>query len=57
MSRKGYRLIFASHSSTGSPSGFSRDNLGLHVRESVCAKNQNFTVNPAAAAMVHGGNR
>ena len=57
MSPKSYRLIFASHSSTGLPSGCSKDNLGLHVGESVCDEYQNFTVSPAAVAMVHGESR
>ena len=61
---KKFRLIFASHSSTGSPSGFRKDGTKLNAAESVCDKYQNFTfnnhqiftVNPAAAVMVHGKN-
>ena len=56
MSPKHSRLIFASHSSTGSPSSFSKDNLDLHVGESVCDKYQNFTDSPAAVAMAHREN-
>ena len=53
MSLKGYRLIFASHSATGSPSGFSK---GLYIGESVSDKFQTFTVNPGAVAMAHQEN-
>ena len=56
MSPKLYRLTFARHSSTSLPSGFSKDNLGLQVEESVCDKYQNFTVNKASGAMAHGEN-
>ena len=52
-----YRLIFASHSSTGLPSGFSKYNIVLHVGESVCDKYQNFSVNLVSASMVHRENR
>ena len=51
-----HRLIFASDSSTGSPSGFSKDNLGLYIGESVSDKYQTFTVNPAALVMGHREN-
>ena len=51
-----YRLISASHSSTGSPSGLSNDYLGLYARESVCDEYQTFTVNSASVAMVYGEN-
>ena len=57
MSLKSYGLTFASHSCTDSYSGFSKDNLGLHVGESFCDKYQDFTINPATAAMKHGENR
>ena len=57
MSPKSYRVILASHSSSGSPTGFSRDNLGLYLRESVCDKYQNFTVEPTVVAMAYGENR
>ena len=57
MNPKSYRPIFASDTFTGSPSGFSKDNLGLHVGESVCNKYQTFTAYPVAVAMVHGENR
>ena len=56
MCRKGCRLIFASHSSTGSPSGFSKDNLGLYIGESVSDKYQTFTIDPGAVAMAHREN-
>ena len=49
---KNYITNLAGHSSTAS--GFSRDNPSTHVRESICANYQNFTVNPAAVAMAHG---
>ena len=54
MSPERYRLIFASHSSTSSHSGFRKDNIGLHVRESVCDKHQNFIIISAFVAMTHG---
>ena len=50
---KSSRVIFASHCSTGSPSGFSKDNLGPYEGESICDKYQIFTVNPAAVAMTN----
>ena len=42
---KKYGLIFASQSSTGSPSSFSNSNLGQCAGKSVCDKNQNTTNN------------
>ena len=53
MSPKSYRLIFASHSSIGSPSGFGKDKLGLYVRKSITST-KIFPVTQAAVAMVHG---
>ena len=44
MSPKPYRLIFASDSSTGCPSGFSKGNLRLYVGESVCDTNRSLTI-------------
>ena len=35
---------FASHSSTSSPSGFSKGNFGLYAGESVCERNQSLTI-------------
>ena len=35
MSPKTYRLIYASDSSTASPSGFSKGNLGLYEGKSI----------------------
>ena len=57
MSPKGYTLIFTSHSSAVSHLDLSKDNLGLHVGESVCDNYQNFTVSAIAVAMKHGDNR
>ena len=54
MSPKSYTPIFASHRSTCSPSGLSKDKLALYVVESVCHKDIIVTVNQPAAAMVHG---
>ena len=54
MSPKSYRLIFASHGFIGSPSGFNKDNIGVHVGESACGEYQNFTARPATVAMAHG---
>ena len=56
MTPKNYRVIFASHSSTGSPSGFSKGNLGLYVEKSVCNKNQGFNKNTPAVAMAQWEN-
>ena len=50
-------LIVASHSSTGSPSGFSKDNLGPYVGKSVFYKNQRFNKNTLSVAMAQWKNR
>ena len=42
MSPKAYRLIYASHSSTAPPSGFSRGNLGLYEGKSIGDKEPKF---------------
>ena len=54
MNPKSYRLIFTNHSSIGSPSGFSNDNLRLHLQELFYNKYQIFTVILAYVAMAHG---
>ena len=43
MTPRSYGPIFISHISTASSSGFSNDNLDLHLGRFVCAKNQSFT--------------
>ena len=53
MSPKSYGLIFASHSSTASLSGFSKDKLGMYVGKSVCEKNKSFTCDTSVEAMTH----
>ena len=45
MSPKNYRLVFASHSSIGSPSGFSKNNLG-------CMKENLFVIMEGAKRKV-----
>ena len=40
---KSYTLIFTSHISTVSPSGFSKGNLGLYEGKHVSGKNQSFS--------------
>ena len=57
MSPKSYRLIYASHSSTASPSGFSKSNLGLYEGKSFGNKNQSFTINTPAVVMAQWKNR
>ena len=54
---KKYRLIFASQSSTGSPSSFSNSNLGPCVGKSVCDKNQNTTNNTINTSIQSAENR
>ena len=51
MSPKSYRLIFASQSSTGLPSGFSKGSLGLYIGKSVRNKNQTFNNNTPVLAI------
>ena len=51
MSSKSYRLIFASHSFTCSPSSSRKENLGLHTGESICDNNQSFTNSTQAMAV------
>ena len=57
MSPKCYRLMFASHSSTASPLGFSKGNLDLYEGKYVGDKNRSFTINSAVVAMVEWENR
>ena len=54
MSPKSYRLIFASHSSTASPLGFSKGSLALYERKSVSDKNQSFTIGTPTVEMAQG---
>ena len=51
MCPKSYRRIFASHSSTTSPSGFKEGDLGLYDGKFVGDINQSFTINTPAVAI------
>ena len=54
MSPESYRLIFDSHSSTDSPSGFSKGSLALYEGKSVSDKNQSFTISTPTVEMAQG---
>ena len=57
MNPNSYGLIFASHSSTASPSGLSKGNLGLNEGKFFGDKNQNFTSSTPAVATAQWENR
>ena len=54
---KSYRLIFASHSSTTSPSCFRKGKIGPYEGKSVGDKNQSLTISTPAVAMAQWENR
>ena len=51
---RSYRLIFGSHRSIASPSGFSKGNLGLYVGKSMCNENHRFNKKIPVVAIAVG---